>query len=92
MRLEPGGVLHNVGLVREELKMRRDETKSHQTYAGAEPRKKRPLFREVIPQIADRFCFDRCHRSDMSAYWICRAYDHWNAAAQSVCLCHGGDQ
>jgi hypothetical protein len=40
--------------------MRRDETKSHQTYAGAEPRKKRPLFREVIPQIADRFCFDRC--------------------------------
>jgi hypothetical protein len=28
--------------------MCRDETKSHQTYAGAEPRKKRPLFREVI--------------------------------------------
>jgi hypothetical protein len=49
-----------VRLVREKLKVRRDETKSHQTYAGAKPRKKRPFSREVIPQIAYRLAFTGC--------------------------------
>jgi hypothetical protein len=50
--LHTGSVLRNVGFVREKPKMRRDETECHQSDAGADPRKKRSLFGEIVPQIS----------------------------------------
>ena len=78
------GVLHNVVIGREQVKMSHHEPESHQGDAGANPREKRPLFRKIIPQISYPFFIDGVSISasdDWKERALCRT---WGRAAPMV--------
>jgi hypothetical protein len=55
VRLDTGGVLGRLGLARHNPNMRHHEPEPHQGDAGANPRQKRSLFGEIIPQSPTGF-------------------------------------
>src|SRR6266545_1004651 len=56
--MQARAVLRDAGLAREQLEMRHHEPETHQSNAGANPREKRSLLCEIIPQISPGFFSD----------------------------------
>jgi len=52
------GMLRHLGLVPEYSKSRDHKPETHQRDACANPCEKRPLFRQIVPQVDRWLCFD----------------------------------